>query len=292
MRTLEREGRHSRRDAEAGDLRQRADQLFGDPVADVLGVGIRAEAHERQHGDGGDGEAGAARRRCGGAPQLGGEGGHGSIGRRFELGPDGALVLSRVLQRRGAVSRRHERAHQSDRHPRAQRIEPREPPPPRGSTRMIAPAGRVVGERLERRGDALRELCPLHLHEPLELERTAEMEPVEQGAAVRGHGALELMPRQCRLDVVQIDRDHVTIEAQLARAHGRVRLAQVSPQRIQQLGERMVGALRVALGPEIRHDLVAAHPFVASQGQEREEGEAAPLGRARWQRPVLAAERQ
>ena len=157
---------------------------------------------------------------------------------------------------------------------------------------MIAPAGRVVGERLERRGDALRELCPLHLHEPLELERTAEMEPVEQGAAVRGHGALELMPRQCRLDVVQIDRDHVTIEAQLARAHGRVRLAQVSPQRIQQLGERMVGALRVALGPEIRHDLVAAHPFVASQGQEREEGEAAPLGRARWQRPVLAGERQ
>ena len=68
---------------------------------------------------------------------------------------------------------------------------------------MVAPLGGGVGERLERRGDALRELCPFHLHEPLELERTAEVEPVEKGAAVRGHGALELVPRQCRLDVVQ-----------------------------------------------------------------------------------------
>ena len=48
--SLERERRCARRDPEPGQLAQRADQLIGDAIAEVVVGGIAADARERQHG--------------------------------------------------------------------------------------------------------------------------------------------------------------------------------------------------------------------------------------------------
>ena len=48
---FEREYGSSGSHPQAGDARQRADQLFGHPVAEVFVIGIGAPVDERQHGE-------------------------------------------------------------------------------------------------------------------------------------------------------------------------------------------------------------------------------------------------
>ena len=53
-RAAELEGGRSRRDAQAVDLRQRVDQLLGQPLAEVVLIAARAHVGERQHRDRGE----------------------------------------------------------------------------------------------------------------------------------------------------------------------------------------------------------------------------------------------
>src|ERR1700746_1605297 len=48
--SAERERRGPRRDAQAGQLREGVDDLFGDALAEILEVGVAAQVRERQYG--------------------------------------------------------------------------------------------------------------------------------------------------------------------------------------------------------------------------------------------------
>src|SRR4030095_15240454 len=48
---LERERRRARRDAQAGDVAERRDELFRHAVAEVLLILLRTEVEKRKHGD-------------------------------------------------------------------------------------------------------------------------------------------------------------------------------------------------------------------------------------------------
>ena len=47
------EGRVAGDDKQAGDLREIGDEVLGDPVAEILLLGVAAHVDEGQHGDGG-----------------------------------------------------------------------------------------------------------------------------------------------------------------------------------------------------------------------------------------------
>ena len=49
--SLERERRRSRRDAQSGNLGERADEIVRDAVGEILLRGVAAEIRERQNGD-------------------------------------------------------------------------------------------------------------------------------------------------------------------------------------------------------------------------------------------------
>src|SRR5207245_8817263 len=101
---------------------------------------------------------------------------------------------------------------------------------------------------------------------------------------------LELLPRERRLEVVEIDGYDVTIEPQVRRAGSDVGLPEITPQPVKQLCESVVGALLPALGPQIRHELVAAHTFVPPQSEEREQRQGSSLRRRTREGPRGARE--
>ena len=155
---------------------------------------------------------------------------------------------------------------------------------------MIAPPARGLGQCLERHPHPLGEVGPLPIHQPLELGRGPEMEPVEQRAAVRRDRPLEFVPRERRLEVIEIDGDDAAIEPQLGGTGCDVRLADIASQGVQQLREGVVGALRITLGPEVGHELVAAHTLVPPQCQERQQRQGSSWrGRTR-EGPLVARE--
>ena len=114
------------------------------------------------------------------------------------------------------------------------------------------------------------------------------MEPVEQRPAVHRDRLLELVPRERRLEVIEIDGDDAAIEPQLSGAGCDVRLADIASQGVQQLRQGVVGALRVTLGPEVGHELVPAHTLVPPQCQERQQRQGSSL-RGRTREGPLAA---
>ena len=199
-------------------------------------------------------------------------------------------MVSRVLQRAGAISAGLEGPHQAQRHARAEGIDRRDSPPPAGRRHVVASTARGLSQRLERRPHTLSEVGPLPVYEPFEFRRAAEMEPVEQRTPVRRDGPLEVLPRERRLEVVEIDGDHVAIEPQVVRPRGDVGRTEVAPQPVEQLRERVVRALLPALGPQIRHQLVPGHTLGPPQREERQQRQGSSLrGRAR-EGPLVARE--
>ena len=67
------------------------------------------------------------------------------------------------------------------------------------------------------------------------------------------------------------------VQAQLRRTQDQFVGLQIPPQRVAGLIEKVAAVLGVALRPEEGDDLVAAHTFVASSGEQREEREGLAL---------------
>ena len=88
---------------------------------------------------------------------------HGVVGWRFQLLLNQYLVHPRVLEGPGTVAGGDQRLHQSDGHPRVERVLGRQFPPPLGRFDRGAPLGAPLRQPVERGRVLARKLCPLLL---------------------------------------------------------------------------------------------------------------------------------
>src|SRR5439155_4728542 len=181
------------------------------------------------------------------------------------------LVHPRGLERPGPVARGREGVHQAERHAGVERIERREPAPPRGRGRVLAGLGGLGREPLERRRGVLPQPASLRLHPAFELRRIAQIEAVEKRAPVELGSLRRVTALERGLEGLHIAGDDVRIEPQLSRAEEEIGLAQVAPQRVAGLLEEATSVLGVCLGPQIGDELVAAEAGAARSSEEREQ---------------------
>jgi len=104
-------------------------------------------------------------------------------------------------------------------------------------------------------------------------------------------GLLERPIAEGRFERPHIGPDDIAVEPECLLPEKQMLNVQMLALGINQLIEDVAGPLRVALGPEIRYELVPAHASLAGYGQEREQREPATLGRGAGERGVAARER-
>ena len=90
-----------------------------------------------------------------------------------------------------------------------------------------------------------------------------------RGQVAAGQGAVEGR---------DIARDHGGIEPEPGRPEDQVLLSDVAPEGVERLVERSASALRVAIGPEERAELVAADARIVRDREDGEDRQASRLG--------------
>ena len=202
--------------------------------------------------------------------QLSDECGYLWIGRCLQLLAQQRLVHARVLNRSRRVSARGERAHQADRHARAEGVLGGEPAQPGHGAREIP----VRLERGRRLLHGLRvatgQARALVVHPAAELRRgVGDVEPLEQRTPIQleRFGGLSSVERGVEGD--RVARHDLPVEPYLVIAAAEDRIgAERAPQKVDGLAEGVAGVLLVMLRPEEGEQLVA--PVQAAWGCEDE----------------------
>ena len=181
------------------------------------------------------------------------------------------------LERPGPVPRGREGVHQAERHAGVERIERREPAPPRGRVDVLADRGRIGGEPFERLRGALSQPASLGLHPALELRRVAQIEAVQERPSVELGGRRIVATLEGVLEGLHVARDDGRIQRELRRAEQEIGLMKVAAQGVASLLQEAARVLGVGVGPQVGDELVTAEAALARCGEEGEEREGLPL---------------
>ncbi len=203
---------------------------------------------------------------------------HGALRGGIELVSHEPLVGTRQLERAGPVASRGGGLHTSDGHPGIERVELCQALPPVGRGAQLAPAGRGLCQRLERRAESPGTVAPLRFRPPLELRRPIDEKPVEKRTLVGGDGRGGIAPVERVRELGDVGADESRIEPQLGDTQEDRLGAEGPPEGVHELGEPMRRALAVRLGPEIGHELVTAGTRRTGAGQQRQKRQRLALG--------------
>ena len=183
------------------------------------------------------------------------------------------LVNPRVIEGRGPVARRVQRAHESRRGACADRLEVGEcVPPTRGLARIVASDG-PFRETLQRPSGTVREGGALRRRPPLEPARATYVEAVEKRRDVECDGRLVVPAAERLTELGDVARNDRGVQPELGGRKQELWLLELRAERVNQLSERGAGVLLVTLRPQLGSQRVAARPALAGgrqHGQERE----------------------
>src|SRR2546425_119064 len=152
-------------------------------------------------------------------------------------------------------------------------------------------------EQAESLSTSLRQAAALVVDPPVEPGRPLQKEAVEKRARVKPYGHLVGARVKGVLKIPHIGCDHCPIETERLLAEEQVPAVDVTSLEIHQLVQPVTRPLGVALGPEIRLDLVAVQPPVTRDGKQRKQGQptasrSRPSRRVTTHQNVQAAKRQ
>ncbi len=197
--------------------------------------------------------------------------------RSRHLLPHPRLVVARLPQRAGPISRLGQCADQSDGGPLGQGIR-RGDLAPQVDLRRVTPQCMRFSRQLPKRlGVLAGETRPLLLGPPLELRRVGEVEAVEKGAPVRRHRSRRITGRDRPPELHHVRVDDLEVQPERVGALEQL-LRHLFPHRVEQLLQGVAGILGGALRPEIGEDLVAGKAPLARDREQGEESKPAALG--------------
>src|SRR5699024_10469890 len=111
----------------------------------------------------------------------------------------------------------------------------------------------------------------------LELAFSAEVEAVQENAAVGSGSSLAVVAAKRVAKLPDVARDGLRIETEVARRQYHVGVAERQAERVDELLQRGTGALLVALRPKQRGRRVARDPAITGVREQRQERERFPL---------------
>jgi hypothetical protein len=184
-----------------------------------------------------------------------------------------------VADGRRALAARIQRLHGAQRDPRAERVVPRQLPPPLGRAARIALRLARHGQLLQRARVRARKAVALLLGPALELGGVGHGKAVQEGAAVRRHRPFRIVRVQRRQEVGQVAAHHGRVQRQLvARAHEQV-LAHPLAQDVERFGEQVARRVAGVLGPQVADEPLAPHHAPPRRGEQGEQRQAPPVHR-------------
>ena len=202
-----------------------------------------------------------------------------------QLLPYPLFVGAGILQRPRPVAGRDECAHETQGRTGTERIQPCQRFPPFRGEAVPPIAGRPGGRGLERIGQPPAEPGALLLHPLLELGQIRQGEAVEEGATVPGDRLLRIVARERRFEIPQVAGEVGWIELEVGDPGEHRILAQLAPDGVEGLVQRIAGPSGVALGPQVEQDLVARDPPTAGRCQDGEQGQRPAPGNSAFGEP-------
>ena len=192
-----------------------------------------------------------------------------------------------VLEGAGAVAGAIERLGDAAGDARIQRIGGGEAAPAFERAAEVAAVGAGRREAFERPAVEVVEALALRTRPPLELLAPFDEEAVEERPRVKADRFVERAAVDGVLEGAGVAGEGAGAETQLAGRRGdrvAVAAAEGAVDDVDRVRQQMTRAVAVALRPQRGGELLAAEALTAAHGEQREHGEAPPLGHAAGQR--------
>ena len=196
----------------------------------------------------------------------------------------------RVLQRRRALSRAVERQHETHRAMTIGRFALAALPPKLHRPTELTSLFGLISQAFHRARPAARKVGPHGIDPVLQLAGAVEVDAIEEGAGIKCDGSRIVATRQCMGEAGDVGGDVCGVELEGGRPLYDVKHLEGLAELVQCLRQGTARVLRIAVGPEERHDAIPLHPLLRRQHDQ--DGDTLPVHIEAGNRSAVLFQRQ